>query len=492
MYPKHTIFILTDGVSADALYGLIDRGKMPYMKKYLIDRGVTVKNCLTCFPSNTTPAHVSHLTGTYINRHGIPLIKYWDPQNWKYMDFTKSSLSAIKDLNNSISKSVKTIYEYLPGRTTSIHFVSRGATDVYASLPKSAFLYLYSKIYGWNKLHDKGIKVALKRLSSRKAPSAIVIYLPGPDAISHKVGPLSSKYFDSVEHLDECIRLLIEGDNKTHGLKGLGIFDNSLLIFSSDHGEMEVKTRVPLETFFNEIGLDIVSKGSSQNKIARADVLMAVSGGIAFLYFIKKKMASHEISLKELQNYKIEGQTIDIVSWLKDIKGIGRIYVHESENVYHIFSGDGESRIIRKMIKNQPYYSYEIVSGKDPFLYADSADCNRVIDTKFHAREKWVEFTQATKFSNIIDQIPRIFDCKKTSRAVIVTSASNCSFKMKHKGEHDVEDKEVRTVPLMIAKSNLKATIIDAAQTVDVLPTILKLLGLNYDDQEFDGRAFLS
>lgn len=492
MCPKHTIFILTDGVSADTLYRLIDRGKMPYMRKYLFDRGISVQNCLTCFPSNTSPAHVSHLTGTYIDRHGIPLIKYWNPQNWKYMDFTKSSLSAIKDLNNAISKNVKTVYEYLPGRTTSMHFVNRGATDVYSNLPHSMFLYLYSKIYGWKKLHAKGIKVALKRLNSKKAPSVIVIYLPGPDAISHKVGPLSSDYLDNVKNLDDCIRLLIEGDDKTRGLKDLGIFDNTLLVFSSDHGEMEVKTRVPLNTFFDGMGLNIVSKGNSQSRISRADVLMAVSGGVALLYFIKKKMASHVISLKELQTYKMEGHTIDIIARLRNIKGLGRIYVRESENMYRVFSCDGESRIIRKMTKNQPYYSYEIVSGKDPLLYGDSADCSRIIDAGFHAREEWAQSTRETRFSNVIDQIPRIFDCEETIGTVVVTSASNCSFSMKHKGEHDVENKEVRTVPLIIAESNLKANIVDTAEIVDVLPTMLRLLGIRYGTQEFDGRNLLS
>lgn len=491
MCAKHTIFILIDGVSAKTLYGLIDKGKMPYMRKYLVDRGISVKNCLTCFPANTTPAHVSHLTGTYIDRHGIPLIKYWDPQNWRYMDFTKSSLSAIKDINATISKSVKTIYEYLPGRTSSMHFVSRGATDIYANLPRSAFLYLYSKIHGWNKLHAKGIKDALKKLNSRKAPSAIVLYLPGPDAMSHRVGPFSSEYLDVVENLDECIKLLVEGDGKTLGLKSLSLFAETLMILTADHGEMKVNKGVSLETLFDKIGLKIVSRKRSWNEIVQADVLAAVSGGVAFLYFIKKKMASQKIGLEELQNYKINGQTIDIISWLRDIKGMGRIYVHESENVYHVFSGDGESRITRKMIKNQPHYNYEVISGKDPLLYAVSTDCSRIIDTEFHAREEWTQLTGETKFSNVIDQIPRIFDCKKTDGAVIVTSASNCSFKPKHKGEHDVEDKDVRTVPLIIAESNLKARTIDAAQIVDVLPTVLKLLGRKYDPQEFDGKACL-
>ena len=101
---------------------------------------------------------------------------------------------------------------------------------------------------------------------------------------------------------------------------------------------------------------------------------------------------SHEIGLGELQNYDIEGRNIDLIAWLKNIKGMGRIYVHEPKNMYHVFSSDGESRIVRKFVKNRPYYSYEIVSGKDPLFYANSKDCDHMIDAGFHGREEWIQY----------------------------------------------------------------------------------------------------
>jgi len=302
---------LVDGLSANLFQNLIDKDQMPYIERYLIDRGFYTKKCLSCFPANTAPANLSHITGSYTNRHGIPLIKYWIPEKGKYMDFTKSSLSAIEDFNNSISKNVKTIYEYFSGRTTALHFINRGANDIYAGKLKSIFLYLYAKIFGWDGLHRLAMKTTLKRLRMKCSPKVMVIYLPGPDAISHELGPNSSDYVENVRNLDDQVRFLVEGDSRVRGLKDLKIFNDTLIVFSSDHGEMEVKKTCPIDEHFRRLDNDVVTGPSTPKKITEANVLMAISGGVAFLNF-KDKTGSWMINRNTLQNFVLKKKTIDI------------------------------------------------------------------------------------------------------------------------------------------------------------------------------------
>jgi len=492
MLPKRVIYILVDGLSASLLQNLIDKDQMPHIERYLIDRGFYTRNCLSCFPANTAPANLSHLTGSYVNRHGIPLIKYWIPEKGRYMDFTKSSLSAVEDFNNSISNNVKTIYEYFSGRTTALHFINRGANDIYAGKLKSIFLYLYAKIFGWDGLHRWAMKVALKRLAIKYVPRVIVIYLPGPDAISHELGPNSSEYIENVRNLDDQIRFLVEGDSRIRGLKDLKILNNTLIVFSSDHGEIEVKKTCPIDEHFRRLDINVLTGASTPKKIAGADVLMAISGGVAFLNFKDRKNGLWMTNRNTLQNFISKKETFDILEWLREIEGVNRIYLRESPNTYSIFTKEGESKISRKTKGETWYYKYEIVKGKDPFSYDKHSVTESMIGGKFFTSQNWQNATCNAEALDIVDQIPRIFDCESIASPVIVSSSNNCSFKVKHKGEHDNENKSIRQVPLIIAGENIKIESVNLVRTVDILPTVLDLLSVDYNHREIDGSSLVT
>jgi len=488
---NRVIFLLVDGLSASLFQDLINKGRMPYIEKYLINRGIYSGNCLSCFPANTAPAHLSHLTGSYIDRHGIPLIKYWSTEKGKYLDFTKSSLSAIENLNKNISNDVKTIYEYFTGRTTSLHFVNRGASDIYAGKLRSIFLYVYSRIYGWNKLHRLAIKVALERLSMKDPSKIIVIWLPGPDAISHNLGPTSSVYIKNVRNLDEQVRFLVEGDRKISGLRDLNIFDDSLIILSSDHGEMEVKHNCPIEDYFKEMNLNVLAGQSTPQKIDEANVLMAISGGVALLNFKDQKTGLWRINKENLQNFNSDGQITDILGSLKEMKGVERVYLKQNPNIYHISSKEGESLITRKRKLGVLHYKYEVISGRDPLVYDKHKAIKKMMRNKYFPVYDWRNVTRDTDTPEIIDQIPRVFDCSDTTFSVLVSCSPNYSFKKNHKGEHDIESKEIRHVPFIMAWSKGKIHNLGFLRIVDILPTVLDLLSIDYTMSDIDGKSLI-
>ena len=490
MRPKRVIYILVDGLSSTFFNELVNGGKMPCIEEYLINDGTYVRDCLSCFPANTAPANLAHLTGTYTNRHGIPLIKYWRPDLGTYKDFTKSSLSAIEELNDSISDDVKTIYEYFSDRTTAMHLINRGASDVYAGKSKSIFLYLYAKIFGWNQLHRLAIKTVLKRLASKNPSKVIAVYLPGPDAISHKLGPASSEYRDNVKNLDANIRLLIEGGEGVQGLKGLNILKDTLVIFSSDHGEVEVKGICSLEDQLEELGIGFIAGKSRPEKIRKTSVLMALSGGIAFLNFRNPRNGLFELNASDLKKYPLNGHSTDILKWLRSLKGVNNVYLREASSTYRILGKEGSSRIFRKEEGEKAYYRYQILEGKDPLGYDENETTARMIEKGFFPAREWQSATRFSKNLDIIDQIPRVYDCKDMKSTIIVTSLRNWSFKS-HKGEHDNETNEIRRVPLIFSDMKIAAERVDPIRTVDVLPTVLDLLNVAYNKQAIDGVSLV-
>lgn len=491
MRPKHVVYILVDGVSGSFFHDLVDRGRMPFIEDYLVKKGVYAKDCLSCFPANTAPANLAHLTGSYTNHHGVPLIKYWSPDIGKYNDFTKSSLSAIEDFNGAISHEVKTIFEYFSDRTTSMHIVNRGASDVYAGKLRSIYLYLYARIYGWNQLHSLAIKTVLQRLASNNPSKVIVVYLPGPDAISHKLGPNSSEYQNNVLNLDEQIRFLVEGEKGVKGLKDLNILDDTMIVFSSDHGEFEVKDTCPLDKELERLEINLVTGKGRPEQISKADVLMALSGGVAFLSLRDSRTSLFDSSIGRLQNFETNGHSINILEYLKELRGVNNIYLREGQNTYRVIAKRGSARFIRKIDGKTTSYKYETMEGIDPLGYDRTEATAKMVGKGFLTSREWQIAANSGESLDIIDQIPRLFDCRDMKSTIVVTSKRNWSFKA-HKGEHDNETNEIRRVPLIITCVGKTPQVARLVRTVDILPTVLDHLNASYNKQVIDGTPITS
>ena len=79
------ILLSIDALRADYLMKSEDYNlKIPNLK-FLMKNGTFASAVTSIFPSLTYPCHVSIITGTYPNRHGILNNKFFDPEN-KFKD----------------------------------------------------------------------------------------------------------------------------------------------------------------------------------------------------------------------------------------------------------------------------------------------------------------------------------------------------------------------------------------------------------------------
>src|ERR671937_2009060 len=74
---RRVVFVLIDGARADVLRGLLDRGDLPNLARFVIEPG-SLRPGTTVFPSTTGVAYIPFLFGRYPGSVGIPGIRWLD------------------------------------------------------------------------------------------------------------------------------------------------------------------------------------------------------------------------------------------------------------------------------------------------------------------------------------------------------------------------------------------------------------------------------
>ncbi len=64
---KSCIFIMADGARADVFSDLLQRGELPNISKYILEKG-SYREAVTVFPSTTGPAYTPYILGKYPGR----------------------------------------------------------------------------------------------------------------------------------------------------------------------------------------------------------------------------------------------------------------------------------------------------------------------------------------------------------------------------------------------------------------------------------------
>ncbi len=119
--------------------------------------------------------------------------------------------------------------------------------------------------------------------------------------------------------------------------------------------------------------------------------------------------------------------------------------------------------------------SYHLISGEDPFGWKDSVPAD-ALGGKAMDERKWLETTCKTQYPDLPAQIMAYF---RASRAgdIAVFAEPGWDFRESNKAGHGGLRPGDMHVPLLMAGPGVPKGRIDAVRTVDVMPTLLKLLG---------------
>jgi hypothetical protein len=233
-----------------------------------------------------------------------------------------------------------------------------------------------------------------------------------------------------------------------------------------------------------------LTDNDSFNSLYQHNAARAVSGnGFALLYFAEKKKIrggmwryawDRPIEYDRLRAFQVEGEgRLDLIELLRNEEPVRLVMVKEKEDVYRVFSKDGESKIERD------YMSFRYtVNAADPLGYADNLDSSQLIDGAYHDKDEWFAATTETDFPDALFQISQLFDSERCGDIVISSVPGWDFMKQEHIATHGGLEKAEMMVPCVIAGPGIKQGIIPLARSVDLHPTYLKFLGIPHYDGE--------
>ncbi|HXG30689.1 MAG TPA: alkaline phosphatase family protein [Thermodesulfobacteriota bacterium] len=451
---KSCIFIMADGARADVFQHLLQRGDLPNISKYIVEKG-SYKNAVSVFPSTTGPAYAPFLMGKFPGRCNLPGIRWFDREVYAKRTFSlyrSRSYVGIEGflMNWDISKDMPTLFEIFPRSVSILNELSRGA-GFRGDKTRFARIYYKVKSHFTNRCDEVDIAARNILLNSlREDPIFTFVVFLGIDTYSHINHPFHTKVIESYLRIDEAVGLLgrvLERERK---------LDETLLIIVSDHGLTQTHSHFDSLEFMNRLGLKTFYYPNIFRYYRDADAANMVSGNaMTHIYLKSPEGWGRRSTFEELSHIidrLLQRPEVDIVAGLDEG---GRV---------RIKSERGEALT---WLENGKHIRYERVYG-DPFGY------NGIPDKM--DREEALKYSFYTDYPDALLQLIQILESPR-SGDIVVSAKQGFDLrarheKPEHRSSHGALFREHILVPLCISTRINK----ELVRTVDIYPTILRLL----------------
>lgn len=447
---------MADGARADVMAEELKKGNLPNIARHLIEKGSFLE-AVTSFPSTTGPAYLPFLTGCLPGTCNIPGIRWLDKAKygagWSFDRYRSYVGLESFWLARDIGPHIQTIFEIVPHSFSIFNPIARGARG-----PRNVTR--LSRIWHWYYAHltdrwtftDDAALVKLKA-TLKKRPTFLFAVFPGIDEYSHLTHPHHEKVLDRYHWLDGAIGTIVSD------FKDAGTWDETALFLVSDHGLSATHTHFCLNTFLEKRGITPFFYPLIFNKRGRSSATMVSGNAMAHVYFKNRDGWTRETVRRELEviapgliDELLQEEAVDIVAVRNEGGGV------------QIFSRRGEAKIMLDGAK----LHYEI-TGSDPFGYAHLPDDLYP--------QSCLQATFETEYPDAPFQIAHLFTAPRTGD-IVISATPGFDLRLKyenpeHHGSHGSIHRSHMHVPLI---TNLKFKT-GPVRTVDVFPTILKLLG---------------
>jgi len=490
--PKHVVVFIIDGCRADALYGALESGQMPHLKKLMKEAGHRrYEACITVFPSVTVACHASIVTGAYPGLHGIVGNNWFIRKKWAEGDGSVELYRATREYvkyswkhpksdpglmngfltdayfsiaNADLSHRVRTAYEACNasprggGSLSVLEMVSRGAREREyidfddVSVVRGRIFDFVNRLWGRIRGRDvirfptnpidsrafDNLVAAFSRPDKHEWPEMSVVWLPGMDGFSHANGAKKQPaYF---KRRNRFVEWWIGSVDRQFGrfhrvLRKRRRLDDVLLVVTADHGQYDCRARHTVSV------RDVYRRLAADPACADETFPLSSSGDVDENCTDASVVASQNGGCLYLY---VRGEG----GW-RDLPGPGRLEkfaaaLARMESTDKVFVRDGSR-----------YLLWE-AGGFVPVETLDSR-----------------EYPLAAERVNTLSLTARSGD-------VVVSARRPAYYEGKPlRGEHGSLHREDGTVPLLFIGGGLDGTILpgDGVRVIDILPTVARLMG---------------
>lgn len=510
------LIIVIDGAKGDTWKSYADAGKLPNTKRLFMDEGVWVDNATSVFPTITGAGMPSVLTGNVPGRHGMPSLYFFDRKTKSYpVLFTfKEAL----EWNEWLSPDVQTIWEHFPGENDAIAMgpaLNRGAdvkVPVVWNVQYKPMEYRAKLAVGLRQLERDVLGTAPARMT--------VVYAGWFDHMEHTLGATHEDMDAHYASVDAAIQASVDTFNATmdRRAKAIGQPVDRYVALVSDHGHQDIRQTISVDEFVREAKqarvvdkvwtrvFGVALDSSTPESLADRELVLAAGEGHALLYFPTPQVTDGVITgldwdtrpaLESLRAYPFRDGQIDIihetVQWSEAVSfAVGK---DRKTGLVHIFSHNGEATIERK--GDHPTFAtfrYTVVSGEDPLAYTAEPKANALIDGEFHDGYTWQDATAMTDAPDGVVMLYQAFDDDDRSPDLYVSAAPYISIGdlvdgAKSASKHGGLTKDEAWSTVAFHGSGLNKAEVFTGRNIDVVPTMLWLLGEDFDENSKDGRV---
>ncbi len=492
---RAALVLWVDGLDIDAFNALQRAGRLPNITRYLIDRGVTVRDAVASLPTITYANNVSFATALLPGHHGIVGNKWFDRYSLIFQDY--GFIRTYRQVDEDFR--APTIYELLRRDYTAsiLTPVRRGATRNIDNWATAGVAWFFGFQETVNHLTTVRFEL-ISRLARRTGrwPKFILAYFVTPDTVGHARGPDSPEYTRMILDVDRQVGHICTS------LEHAGLLERTYVTLVSDHGFVPTPRHFDVAGYFRrELGIPTVSTLYGRDKTfeqrlahfgkARAVV---VAGG-------NRRCAVHlragdhwwqRPGTKEIDAFAARfgrggdggrprahrvGATLPQV--LARHEGVEIVTVRLGPDSVKVLGKGGAGVIDRIVRDGRKLYRYRVTVGADPLGYASVSAAAALMDGGYHDADAWLSATLKTSKPDVAVQLVELNDSPRAGDLVLYAADGWDFFTPGQRGGHGGLLRHEIVVPWIWAGPGLPAgaSLEGGARTVDLMPTIMHLIG---------------
>ena len=456
---------MIDGAAYDVLRDLIDAGEVPAIAA-LAEAGGGLKKAVTCFPSTTGPAYIPYFMGLLPGTANVPGYRWLSRAgyNGNVSRWTRPGLASYSGREGmSFDADLPdrpTWFDYFGSKKNIINLLTKGC-DPADNLTRRLKPIVYTighYLHRW----DIADRLAAEALigAAKAPPEFIACAFNGVDGFSHARHPRAPKVIESYQVIDRAISAAMRS------LRRSGRDEETLWVIGSDHGQSPTHTHIDVAKALDSLGLDCLY----YPRLWRRDAHCAemVSGnGMTQVYFRRGENWTERTPWEELEARKVPQAILSI-------DGIDLVAGRAANGDVRLRTATGEGTVHWDGGRCSYTYSRADPLGCGAFTKRDSKE---VLGLTFDGARPDAAL-----------QLAQLFRAER-SGDLLISAKQGYDLRARwelpeHHSTHGAIVPSQMHVPVII--SHPIST--DRFRTVDVFPTVLKLMG-KQPDSDIDGVA---